>query len=1056
MTPLEHIAAYVGEDQLKKVQEESRRRRVESALGVELESAAQAEDFAQVWFALELSVFEYLESEDGDTLHAVALEAFQIGRSAEYPAEPLLRAEFLLRLSCYGTLADRSTDVSRILAEEQVDELLLSSEDWGTRVQSAVYDIWFRLLRKRGWDDLDAVLDRVASLRKDQSAGEPALLERAAAKNDQSPAWALMARYHLSKAAEIMATFLCFGRVDDAFDVREQLQSQFDRALITAGRARDMELENVTRLLARTAQVLVENSIWTVTRAVNSKVTKFVEQVTSKARSAPIFTVLPPQREVLLKEGLLGSSHRAVVVSLPTSSGKTFIAQFRILQALNQFENEKGWVAYLAPTRALVNQITLRLRRDFGPLGVNVEKVSPALEIDGLEAGMLKEGGQDTQFRVLVATPEKFDLMLRGGWEGEIGRPLSLVVVDEAHGLASKKRGLKLELLLATINRECKYAQFLLLTPFIPNGAEIARWLSPDSNRSMDLSVEWSPNDRIIGIAHRRKTEGVRGGFHVELETIHTTRPGLTVSESIKFSEDRPLGFSWSEAKGNGKLASATAHSLAGRGTTIILATNTDHTWGIASALQGKMGAQAQADEDLEHVVQYLSDELGQNFPLVSLVRAGIGVHHAGLSEDTRVLVEWLTERGSLNTLVATTTIAQGLNFPVSGVVFASHQYPYGEEMPAEDFWNIAGRAGRVGQSDIGVIALVASDEAKARILKSYLEKAAGQLNSTLIEMVQKVIEEYGTIPELEKLSVQPQWSAFVQYLAHSYRLMGDHIRFANQIENVLRGTLGFQELRRTHQPFAVQLVDRVQNYASKMQRQPGPLSLVDSTGFSLESVIGTLGRISAEKLSPEVWSADLFGNSGHAHLKTMMGLLLQVPELRENLLEAGGGGGNPGDRLAQIVTDWVQGKPLTEIAETHFKAKGESEAELTKSMTECCRTIYSKLAQTASWGLSALQSLTIGDSLEGQSEQVVRQIRNLPSWIYYGVNSDEAMAVRMLGVPRTAAAQMASEVDVQASDSISVVRKKLREADSATWVSALGPKGATYHRVWQILEGEA
>lgn len=267
MTPLEHITTYVGEDQLRKVQEESRRRRVESALGVELKSAAQAGDFAQVWFALELGVFEYLESEDGDSLRAVALEAFQIGRSAEYPPESLLRAECLLRLSCYGTLADRSTDVSRILAEEQVDELLLSSEDWGIRVQSAVYDIWFRLLRKQGWDDLDAVLDRVATLRKDQSAGEPALLKRAAERNDQSPAWALMARYHLSKAAEIMATFLCLGKVDDAFDIREQLQSQFDRALITAGKARDMELENMTRLLARTAQVLVENSIWTVTRA---------------------------------------------------------------------------------------------------------------------------------------------------------------------------------------------------------------------------------------------------------------------------------------------------------------------------------------------------------------------------------------------------------------------------------------------------------------------------------------------------------------------------------------------------------------------------------------------------------------------------------------------------------------------------------------------------------------------------------------------------------------------------------------------------------------------
>jgi hypothetical protein len=64
-------------------------------------------------------------------------------------------------------------------------------------------------------------------------------------------------------------------------------------------------------------------------------------------------------------------------------------------------------------------------------------------------------------------------------------------------------------------------------------------------------------------------------------------------------------------------------------------------------------------------------------------------------------------------------------------------------------------------------------------------------------------------------------------------------------------------------------------------------------------------------------------------------------------------------------------------------------------------------------------------------------------------------MAVRMLGVPRTAAAQMATKVDVQASDSISVVRQKLKQTDSETWVSALGPKGATYHRVWQILEGE-
>ena len=254
-----------------------------------------------------------------------------------------------------------------------------------------------------------------------------------------------------------------------------------------------MERETSARLLARTARTLVDNSIWTVTRAVNSRVSTFVESMVSRERRQPIFEMLPPQRRTLREERLLGSGHRSVVVSLPTSSGKTFIAQFRILQALNQFDRERGWVACLAPTRALVNQVTLHLRRDFADLGIVVEKVSPALDIDGLEADMLVDADTGRQFRLLVTTPEKLDLMLRGGWERRIGRPLTLVVVDEAHGLASGPRGLRLELLLATINRECRYAQFLLLTPFVPNADEIARWLAPDSHRSIELGVDWTP-----------------------------------------------------------------------------------------------------------------------------------------------------------------------------------------------------------------------------------------------------------------------------------------------------------------------------------------------------------------------------------------------------------------------------------------------------------------------------------------------------------------------------------------------------------------------------------
>src|SRR5690606_24272924 len=462
------------------------------------------------------------------------------------------------------------------------------------------------------------------------------------------------------------------------------------------------------------------------------------------------------------------------VVSLPTSSGKTFIAELRILQALNQFDHERGWVAYLAPTRALVNQLALRLRRDFAPLGTIVEKVSPALEIDGLEAGMLTDKDESRQFRILVTTPEKLDLMLRGGWEEKIGRPLTLVVVDEAHGLGSPTRGLKLELLLATINRECRYAQFLLLTPFIHNAAEIARWLSPDSNKSIELGVDWSPNDRVIAIA--RPVQGdKRGDFGVRLITQHTTRNTISVPETLDIGERRPLGLSWSDVSGSpGKLAAATAQILQRRGTVIVLVDKPRNSWGVAAAFKVEDNRVDVGGADLGHIQRFLADEMGEDFPLAGLLEYGVGVHHSGLSEDTRTLIEWLTEQGKLRALVATTTIAQGVNFPVSGVVFASHQYPYGQDMPPEDFWNIAGRAGRVDQGDLGIVALAGHDDAKAKQLEKFIGRSVGALNSTLIEMVQQAAAS-GSLLKLETLSWQPGWSSFLQYLAHTYRQIGSH-----------------------------------------------------------------------------------------------------------------------------------------------------------------------------------------------------------------------------------------------------------------------------------------
>ncbi|MYB34804.1 MAG: DEAD/DEAH box helicase [Gammaproteobacteria bacterium] len=1061
MTSATWLRTAIGEERLRQVSMEVNRLRIANALS----SSPQATDDQDLRFAanaLELQLFDALDDEREDELRIIASEIFKIARIMTWPEESIAAAQWFVRLGCIAVLGERSADFRRIVNDCELPDLPTDSADWGVRVWSSVLDVWLHLLRKKGWDDLDTIQERIVAIREAQKAIEPTFLKEAEARKDASPAWGLMAQYHLAKAAEILGTYIGQGSVDGQYDIHQQLEAQFDRAVIASAHGQLIQMEMLSRILAPAARMMADNSIWMVTRAVNSRVTQFAQSLTARNRVRPIFEMLPPQRRTLREEGLLGSGHRSVVVSLPTSSGKTFIAEFRILQALNQFDQENGWVAYLAPTRTLLNQIATRLRHDFSYLGVAVEKVSPALEVDGLEAGMLTETNQSRQFRILVTTPEKLDIMLRSGWEGEIGRPLTLVVVDEAHGLAFENRGIRLELLLATINRECRYAQFLLLTPFIRNGAEIAHWLSPDSNKSIDLGIDWTPNDRVVAITRANQGDR-RGEFSLSLHTRHTTHNTLDIPEQVFIGKPRPLGLAWSAVKNSpGKIAAATAQVLQKRGTVIVLADTPQATWRIANKFKTEENKRTLKDGELKHVQQFLIDEMGQDFPLARLLEYGVGVHHAGMSEDTRTLVEWLTESGRLGILVATTTIAQGVNFPVSGVVFASHQYrssrwPYRRNMPPEDFWNIAGRAGRVDQGDIGIVALAAHDDARQQVLEEFIDTSVGELNSTLINMVQTAME-VGPQLHLESLSHLPSWSAFAQYLAHTYRQIGNHEQFAAQVEQVLRGTLGFQLLRKSHKGWADSLVQSVYAYAERIKGKP--LGLVDATGFSWESVNETLARLSQENLPSDVWSPELF-SSRRDELRRMMGLLLQVPELRDSLKDVTGGTSQDGDKLARIICAWVQGRPLTEMARNYFSQSNQTEnyeveTDPVNAMTRCCQSVFGRLTQTASWGLSALQSLTLGNDFGEMSTDEQRSIRNLPARVYYGVNSDEAIALRLLGVPRVAAPVLSASLGIKAEDPLHQIRNRLREADVGEWVNAMGERGASYHQVWSIIEGES
>ncbi|QEO15018.1 DUF3516 domain-containing protein [Agromyces intestinalis] len=98
---------------------------------------------------------------------------------------------------------------------------------------------------------------------------------------------------------------------------------------------------------------------------------------------------------------------------------------------------------------------------------------------------------------------------------------------------------------------------------------------------------------------------------------------------------------------------------------------------------------------------------------LSRLVRAGIGVHHAGMLPRYRRLVETLAQRGLLRVICGTDTLGVGINVPIRTVLVTALSKYDGQRMrqlSAREFHQIAGRAGRAGYDTAGNVVVLAPD----------------------------------------------------------------------------------------------------------------------------------------------------------------------------------------------------------------------------------------------------------------------------------------------------------------------------------------------------------
>lgn len=977
--------------------------------------------------------------DEKERFRAMCSDCVDLLEIIQIPDEPIQKMEHVLKIIAYSYLGERWEGVKRILADGDPYMPNSDPKEWDMRTFRTIYDAVIRLAKKDGWDDLKKVSDLISTLRDEQKTYEKSYLDGREERFQRGAAYELASLYHLAKCVELVGTYAMQGTPPN---IGVLMEMHFDKASVYAKRGGHIGLELLLKLLNLTFQKMIENSIWAVANRVNSKVKDFAEQITKSAR--PIFELMYPQRITVLKKGLLDPAHRAVVVDLPTSSGKTLIAEFRILQALNHFAGTKSWIAYVAPTRALVNQITNRLRRDLEPMGIRVEKMSSTLDPDAFERAVI---GAEDEAKVIVVTPEKLSLLIRGSVDG-LNDSLILTVVDEAHNISDMGRGLNLEMLLSIIKNDCKNANLLLLTPFIPNRDQIAQWLDPENPKSISIGLNWRPNDSVVGMYY---PTGSGRDVTIRFKPMLYPPDNTDVPKDMDLGKDSKRTYTLGEAK-NTKyiLTSLAARSMAERGNVLVLADTVQNTWKTADELARLMPKNQDVNEDIILVKKFVAAELGPRFPLVRYLDMEIGVHNSGLPDEVKQLMEWLMENGSLKVLVSTTTIAQGMNFPASSILISSHQHGK-EKMQYRDFWNLAGRVGRIDQKSMGIVGLAVSDKEGDDAVKvsRFVKSGVEEVNSVLAQLFNKA-EELGQDMNLQALANEPEWSNFLQYVAHMYNQSNDLQDFISRTEINLRNTYGYHQLEPPQRSI---LLKAVNSYGAELDKNGELARLSDQTGFSPETVRTTIDKIASLNIPQSEWeSSRMFSPSTDTLARLVEVMTDNIPEIK-GISDISMSDGTTPSAISGMMTDWVSGKDIPYIARRYFGGTD------TDSVRKCVQAIYGKISRFASWGLASIGKMpSSGIDFEGLSYEQKSRLYNMPAMVYYGVNSDEAILMRINNVPR-GIAQGLGEIYLQTHRDSSTYDARSSEVidwldklDSSEWDS-LGTgeiSGSEYKKIWQ------
>jgi len=408
-----------------------------------------------------------------------------------------------------------------------------------------------------------------------------------------------------------------------------------------------------------------------------------------------------------------------MLVCAPTGSGKTIIALLTILHRMSlhrkkngEFDLTKFKVVYIAPMKALVSEIVGNFTKKLGRYGIQIRELTGDMQLT-------KQQIQETQ--IIIATPEKWDVITRKAGDRAYLELVKLIIIDEIH-LLHDSRGPVLESIVARTIRTIEQTQELVrivgLSATLPNYSDVAALLRVKAGSGLfhfDNSFRPVPlQQQYIGVTEKKAVRRMilmneivyekvmeRAGKFQMLIFVHSRRETIKTAKAIK------------------EMALA----------------------------KDELGKFVKEDSQSQIILQSEAEK-AQNADLKELLPFGFAIHHAGLSRLDRELVEDLFNDRHIQVLVSTATLAWGVNLPAHTVIIKGTQIYSPElgkwvEITPQDVLQMIGRAGRPGKDTEGEgIILTSYQELKfylslfntqLPIESQFISQLADQMNAEVV-----------------------------------------------------------------------------------------------------------------------------------------------------------------------------------------------------------------------------------------------------------------------------------------------------------------------------------